>query len=104
LRKNLLTLIVLAFLLTIFAFPVFAASPAIYVDGALLSSDVPPVVENGTTLVPLRVIFQSLGAQVNWDGNTKTVIAVKGNITIKLTIGSQTAYKNNVPLSICMVN
>jgi hypothetical protein len=100
LRKNLLTLVVLTFLLTAFAFPAPAGSPSIYVNDALLSPSVPPVVENGTTLVPLRVIFQSLGAEVNWEGSTQTVTAVKDGITIKLTIGNKTAYKNNVPVTL----
>ncbi|MEG6615417.1 stalk domain-containing protein [Peptococcaceae bacterium 1198_IL3148] len=56
--------------------------------------DVSTASENGTTLVPLRAIFQSLGAEVNWDGPTQTVNAVKGQTTIKLQIGSKTAYKN----------
>lgn len=38
----------------------------------------------GTTYVPLRGVLEKLGAQVNYDPDTKTVTAVKGDKTIKL--------------------
>lgn len=70
------------------------AGPAVTLDNKPLTFDVSPVVENGRTLVPLRVIFESLGAKVNWDGEANTVTAVKGNVTLKLKIGDNLAYKN----------
>lgn len=36
--------------------------------------DVPPVVINGRTLVPVRAIAESYDWNVSWDGNTQTVI------------------------------
>ena len=35
--------------------------------------DVPPVIVNNRTLVPLRAISESMGATVDWDGGTRTV-------------------------------
>jgi len=35
--------------------------------------DVPPSIENGRTLVPLRFIGEELGANVNWESNTKEI-------------------------------
>jgi hypothetical protein len=43
------------------------------INGQQVSTDVPPQIVNGTTLVPIRVISESLGAKVDWDGNTQTV-------------------------------
>lgn len=40
---------------------------------AYVESDVPAQIINGRTMVPLRVLSESLGAQVNWDADTKTV-------------------------------
>lgn len=54
----------------------------------------PPVIVNGSTLVPLRGIFEALGAEVNWDEKTQTVTAVKGSVTVVLKIGSGVATKN----------
>ncbi len=58
-----------------------------------LSFDVPPFIENSRTLVPLRAIFEALGAEVKWDGDTKTVTAQKGGTEIRLVIDGA-AYKN----------
>lgn len=63
-------------------------NPVVYLDGKKLNFDVEPIIENGRTLVPLRAIFEALGAQVDWDNDTRTVTAVKGKTTVVLTIGS----------------
>ncbi len=42
-------------------------------DAAYVESDVPAQIINGRTMVPLRVLSESIGAQVNWDADTKTV-------------------------------
>lgn len=36
--------------------------------------DTPPVIENGTTLVPVRFLAQAFGLSVGWDANTRTVV------------------------------
>lgn len=71
------------------------AAPKVILDGKSISFDVQPVIDNGRTLVPLRAIFEALGAQVEWNGNTKTVSAISGDTTITLTIDQAVAYKNN---------
>lgn len=37
---------------------------------------------NGSTMVPIRVLAKALGAEVSWDGNTKTVYVTGGSGTI----------------------
>ncbi|MEW6388814.1 MAG: copper amine oxidase N-terminal domain-containing protein, partial [Thermodesulfobacteriota bacterium] len=59
-----------------------------------LSFDQPPVIVNDRTMVPLRAIFQALGAEVNWDGATQTVTATRGDTVIILVIGSPAAFKD----------
>jgi competence protein ComEC len=75
------------------------AAPTVVLNGNTLSFDVPPAIEDGRTLVPLRTIFEALGSQIQWDGATQTVTATKDNTEIKLTIGGQ-AYKNGQPVSL----
>ena len=58
------------------------------VNGNPVVFDQPPVIINNRTLVPLRAIFEAQGAQVNWDGATRTVKATKGSTTITAKIGS----------------
>ncbi len=80
------------------AFPGFALAQSsgisVIVDGSRLKFAVPPIIVNVRTLVPLRTIFEHLGAKVDWNAATRTVTAVKENVRIQLTIGKRTAYKN----------
>ncbi len=64
-------------------------------DGAFLQFDVPPVLKNDRTLVPFRAIFEGLGATVDWNDETQTATAVKGDVTLKITIGDNKLYKND---------
>lgn len=63
-------------------------NPVVYLDGKKLSFEVEPIIENSRTLVPLRAIFEALGAKVEWDNDTRTVTAIKGSTTVVLPIGS----------------
>lgn len=72
-----------------------AVAPSVYLDGERLSFSTDPVIKNGSTLVPMRVIFEKQGAKVTWNNTTKTVTAVKGNTTIKYTIGQKQAKVNS---------
>lgn len=66
----------------------------VFVDGVKQTYDVMPFVENERTMVPMRGIFEVLGADVEWDEATSTVTATRGPDTVKLTIGDATAYVN----------
>lgn len=68
--------------------------PTVFYDGEKIEFDQIPVIEEGRTLVPLRAIFEAIGAEVDWDGNTKTVTAKKDGTEISLTIDDKTAVKN----------
>jgi photosystem II stability/assembly factor-like uncharacterized protein len=72
----------------------------VLINGAELDFDVNPVIESGRVLVPLRLIFESLGATVTWESKTKTVIAEKNNKRIKLVVDGKEAYLNNEPIKL----
>lgn len=58
-----------------------------------------PIMVENSTMVPMRTIFEALGAQVEWldDGNgTQQIRATRDDIVIEMTIGSKTYYKNGV--------
>lgn len=69
----------------------------VFLDGFLLSFDVPPQIDNGRTMVPLRKIFESMGASVVWDESTRTVTAARDGIVIVLPIGSVNPTVNGTP-------
>jgi len=68
---------------------------SVIVNGKKLSFDQNPIIYNSRVLVPLRGIFEELGATVTWDGSTKTITAKKGDITISLEIDSAVIMVNN---------
>ncbi|MFY9234582.1 MAG: copper amine oxidase N-terminal domain-containing protein [Fimbriimonadaceae bacterium] len=57
-------------------------------------SGIGPRSVNGRTLVPLRGIFEALGAVVTWNAASQTVGAVKDNIELRLKIGDRIAEVN----------
>lgn len=79
-----------------------AAADAVRVvmNGSPMSFDVPPVIINDRTMVPLRAIFERLGASVDWDGDTRTVTSSLGNITVRLTVGDSVMYINGTPVGL----
>jgi hypothetical protein len=79
-----------------------STEPAIQVNinGSPLQMDVPPTIVNGRTLVPLRAIFEALGATVQWNAADQSIVATKGNITINLQIGSTTALNNGAQVTL----
>ncbi|MCX7715170.1 MAG: stalk domain-containing protein [Clostridia bacterium] len=62
--------------------------------------DVDPIIANGRALVPMRAIFEALGASVEWNEATKTITAnsVKGIITMQ--IGNKAMTKGNEKISL----
>ncbi len=72
----------------------------ILIDEAPLVFDVPPMIINDRTMVPLRAIFQAIGAEVTWNNETNTVTAQKGNIIMKITVGqdNMTVNEATIPL------
>lgn len=50
-----------------------------------------PQIINSRTMVPFRKIFETLGADVKWHGETETVIATKGDTKVKLQINNSIA-------------
>ncbi len=63
------------------------------VDGNKVeTTEMPPIILNGRTMVPAREFFEELGAHVTWDNNAKRVIIEYGGERIILTINSRTVY------------
>ena len=66
------------------------SSIKVYVDGQQLETEVSPEIKNNITFVPMRAIFERLGADVTWNGARKDIRAEKGFRTILLKISSRT--------------
>jgi len=62
--------------------------------------DTAPQNVNGTVIVPMRAIFELLGATIKWDDATQTVTATKGNTTVTLKVGATTATVNGTSVTL----
>ena len=67
---------------------------SVFCDGLDLAFDVPPIKEDDRVIVPMRKIFEVLGASVDWTEETSTVTAIKDKTEISLEIGSNIMLKN----------
>lgn len=72
----------------------------LYVDTELVQTDVPPQLVSGRTLVPMRAIFEYLGAEVTWDNDTRTATGTLDDTVVIIQIDNTTAYVNGVPYTL----
>lgn len=90
--KVILSILLVVFSISVFRVDVSAASNiTIYVDDVEQSYSSKAVVQNGTTLVPLRGIFEALGAEVQWNQASQSIDASKGSKKVWLQLGSKEA-------------
>ena len=75
-----------------------SAAPEITVtvDGNLVKFDQPPVIENSRTLVPLRAVFEAMGATVTWDDKTQKITCTLNDNEVTLTVGSTALRVNGI--------
>ncbi|MEW6047168.1 MAG: stalk domain-containing protein [Bacillota bacterium] len=60
----------------------------VFVKGKKVSFDVQPMIVHNRTMVPVRAIAEALGAEVRWDGETRTVTVLKAGRVVLIPIGS----------------
>jgi len=90
--------------LALFAFSVLPWEPAVAmgnpiavtVDGQTVALDQPAIMSQGRVMVPLRGIFERLGAQVNYDAAQRSITASRGTTLISLLMNSNQAQVNGV--------
>lgn len=66
-----------------------AADIQVYIDGNKPSFTESPIIQNGTTLVPMRELFQSLGTDVQWNQQNKSITATYNGRILILFIGKK---------------
>lgn len=68
----------------------------IKLDNVDLESDVPPVIVNNRTLVPIRLVSENLGAKIQWDPKTYKVMITNDEKSIALKINSSKVTVNGL--------
>jgi len=73
-------------------------NPMMSVNGAQKEIDpgngTTPVLVNGTTLLPIRALIESMGGKVSWEGNEQKVTVELGSDRIELWINRKSALVN----------
>lgn len=64
------------------------------INGEVLNLSQPPVNRGGSVLVPMRAIFEALGAEITWYQNEKKIYAKKGVTNVTCWIDSDKAVVN----------
>lgn len=67
----------------------------LYINNREVKCDVAPMIVNDRTLVPARVVFENLKAEVEWDEASRRVFITSGSTKIVFKIGSNKATINN---------
>lgn len=101
-RKIVSLLIALTLLLSCFSFSFAAESGSIgiYIDGVKLNTTAEPINMKGSVMVPMRDIFEAMGATVEWDQENSCVNAEKGYRDITL----YTKYPKDGDIGLMYVN
>lgn len=84
-------IIILMVLMLMLSNVVFAEPIKVVVNNNQLTLPIEPAVVSGRTLVPLKAIFEAMGATVEWEQSTRTVTGIQGNKIIKLQLDNKTA-------------
>ena len=91
-KKNFLSGCLGVFLLTGFA---IGQEVDVKVDGDRVNFfHQAPIIENSRVLIPLRGVFEKMGASVVWHPDTRTVTATRGDDEVEVTIASFEARVN----------
>lgn len=69
------------------------------IDDKTIKGDVAPQIIDGRTMVPVRTIFEGVGAEVSWDGDTKKITGMKNDITIIMTVDSNIVSVNGINIT-----
>ncbi|MEF2964475.1 family 10 glycosylhydrolase [Paenibacillus sp. M1] len=74
----------------------------IFLDGVLLKSDSAPYIKSkeNVTMVPMRVISEGLGAQVEWSAASRSAVIRKDGNVLTLGIGKETAQVNGTAVAL----
>ena len=72
----------------------------VFCNGSEILFDQSPVLENDRVLVPMRAIFEALGAEVTWEEATRTAAASLGETQVSVQIDNPVMMKNGEPVEL----
>lgn len=92
-KKQILTLTLVSALAATSAAFAEAKDVTVTLDGKDVVFDVAPQIMEDRTMVPLRAIFEALGATVEWDESTRTITSFKDETVVIMQIDNNILFK-----------
>ena len=71
----------------------------VQLHNTILSMEQPPIVEHDRTLVPMRFLFEQMGADVEWDGSVQAATATLNDTAVTFAINDTEAEVNSTSVS-----
>lgn len=88
-KKAVSLLLMLSLLLALSSVSATASNDIkVLLDGKPINFDVPPQIIDGRTMVPIRAIFEAMGANVIWNDDIKAATATKDGISAIMVLNS----------------
>ena len=67
---------------------------SVLIDGTQVEFDVQPQIIDNRIMVPIRSVFEALGADVEWKEESQTAVSTRENVQVEMTLNSQDLYIN----------
>ena len=87
-KKMMITVVMSAILFAVANHVTAEDGMTVYVNGEEIVSDVPAMIINDRTVLPMRTIFEKLGANVTWMAEDQLIFATKGEDMMVMQIGN----------------
>lgn len=87
-KKMMITVVMSAILFAVANHVTAEDGITVYVNGEEIVSDVPAMIINDRTVLPMRTIFEKLGANVTWMAEDQLIFATKGEDMMVMQIGN----------------
>ena len=98
-KRLICAVLILTFL---YAVPVYSETPGgerivtVKIEGKTIEFDEQPKLIDGRTMVPMRKIYEELGAEVEWIGDAQLIISTYKSFIITMKIGEKMLTKTDV--------
>ncbi len=93
-------LAITVFMLSYAAFATYDVK--ILFNGERVQTSTAPIIENGSTLIPLRDVFETLGAEVIWDDEDRFAAAAKDGVLVQIYPDSGKFIKNGQEIELAV--
>jgi hypothetical protein len=71
------------------------SEPRVFINGERFRTEAQPLVQDNRVLVPMRAIFERLGANVEFNRADQSIVARRGRTDVRMALGSNRASVDN---------